>query len=183
MFLIEQKIFIQPTFWNNITTHRCLSSVKYKRKGEKAAVELKSKGNHMLYGTRLRAKMAGERHGMDAPLSSIRDRPLYPGNEWNGVHAIVHKIRISSACATTRSRFRRMFGRVRARGGINLSIYYRYIDIYQARCFEISTRSSRFVTPRAVIGCVSVACSSYTSPVSGVAGCVKHNLTSIFLMD
>lgn len=145
---------------------RCLASLKRERKQS----NWKVKGMICsLYGAKLRAKMEGARHGMDAPFSSIRDRPLYPGNEWNGVHAIVHKIRISSACATTRSRFRRMFGRVRAKrrgdGGGGVSIYQYIIGIstYRACCFEISTRSSRFVTPHAVIGCVSVACSAYTS--------------------
>lgn len=52
-----------------------------------------------------------------------------PGNEWNGVHAIVHKIRISFARATTPLEFCRAFGRSRASEGgyqsINILSVYR----------------------------------------------------------
>jgi len=72
------------------------------------------------------------------------------GNAWNGVRAIVHKIRISSACddppATVPAP-----SHIRGRMDINLPIYYGCIDIPRCRRFEISTRSSRFVAQRAAI--------------------------------
>lgn len=94
----------------------------------------------------------------NAPLSHRSEAParLRTGNAWNGVRAIVHKIRISSARddppATVPAP-----SNIRGRMDINLPIHYRCIDI-PGRCFRnIDTLISLCCAARRDIGRVNVA--------------------------
>lgn len=143
-YICSADFYMTP---NKNHIHIYFNSIKEKNK-ERKVKEIVRRLSHMRGRTE-----DGRRAWCDtnAPLSH-RSRVLArlrTGNAWNGVRAIVHKIRISSARDDPPATIPTP-SNIRGRMDINLPIYYRCIDI-PGRRFEISTRSSRFVAQRVTI--------------------------------